>query len=99
MPTKKPTLTAADIDAIHAMIAESAERRVWGRVGKWVVRAVGAVLLAVIVWGLNHLSIQRNDETRHMGRQDAAKVEAKLKVIEDVTKVLAPEAFASKVAK
>ena len=49
MPTKKPTLTAADIDAIHAMIAESAERRVWGRVGKWVVRAVGAVLLAVIV--------------------------------------------------
>ena len=64
------------------------------------VRAVGAVLLAVIVWGLNHYSIQRNEETRHMGRQETAKVEAKLKQVEEVTKALAPEAFTtSKLAK
>ena len=44
-------------------------------------------------WVLNHYSIQRNEETRHLGRQETAKVEAKLQEVEKVTKALAPETF------
>jgi hypothetical protein len=95
-PRRPPALTAEDIEAVHALIAEATERRVWQKVGKWVVRAVGAVLLAVIVWGLNHLSIQRNDETRHMHSQEAAKVEAKLREVERATKAMALPETASK---
>ena len=99
-PPRPPSLTKADLAAFHALLAKAAERRVWARVGKWVVRAVGAVLLAVIAWGLNHLSIQRNDETRHMHSQETARVEKKLDKVEEVTKTLAPEAFvSSKMAK
>ena len=50
--------------------------------------------------GLNHYSIQRNEETRHLGRQDTARVEKKLDKVEEVAKALAPEAFvSSKIAK
>ena len=94
-PTRPPALTAEDIEAIHAMIAEAAERRVWARVGKWVGRGLWPVALFVMGWVLNHYSIQRNEETRHMGRQETAKVEAKLQEVEKVTKALAPEAFTS----
>ena len=95
-----PALTAEDIEAVHALLAEAAERRVWARVGKWVVRAVWALVLLVLGWGLNHYSVQRNDETRHMHSQETARVEEKLDKVEKVVKSLAPEAFAtSKVAK
>ena len=98
-PKPKPALTSEDIEALRALVAESAERRVWARVWKWVGRGLWPVALLVMGWVLNHYSVQRNDETRHMGRQDTAKVEAKLKQVEEVTKALAPEAFVTKAAK
>jgi hypothetical protein len=54
---------------------------------------VWAAVLGVFFWGLNHYSVQRNDEARHEHRQQTAEVERKLDKVEAVTKTLAPEAF------
>ena len=96
-----PALTAEDIEALHALIAEAAERRVWKKFGKWIGRGVWALVLLVLGWAFNHLSIQRNDETRHMHSQETARVTERLQEVEKATKALAPSAeqWTSKTAK
>jgi hypothetical protein len=109
-----PTVTPADVEsdikahfdalekpggALYVLAVEAAERRGRDRLLRWLGRAAWAVVLLALGWGFNHYSVQRNEETRHMGRQDTAKIEAKLKQVEEVTKALAPEAFTTKAAK
>ena len=111
----QPVVTPADVEtaikahfdalekpggALYAMALAAADRRGRDRVLRWIGRAVWAVVLLALGWGLNHYSIQRNEETRHLGRQDTARVEKKLDKVEEVAKALAPEAFvSSKIAK
>ena len=104
----EPAVTLADVEsaikahfdalekpggALYDLALAAADRRGRDRVLRWIGRAVWAVALAVLVWGLNHYSVQRNDETRKMSTQGTAKVEAKLQEVEKVTKALAPETF------
>ena len=99
----QPALTQADLDALHALVADAkaaelaaAKRRGREQVYRWLGHAVWAVAAILLTWWLNHRGVQRNDETRHMHTQETARVEEKLKQVEDVTKALAPGAFSSR---
>ena len=57
MTPKRPTITQDDIDDLHKLVDDAAERRGKERVYRWVGRGVWAVVLGVFFWGLNHYSI------------------------------------------
>ena len=107
MPPKRPTITQSDIDDLHALVADAkaaelaaAKRRGREQVYRWIGHAVWAVAAILLTWWLNHRGVQRNEETRHEHRQEAARVEEKLKQVEEVTKAfLPPETFSTKVTK
>jgi type II secretory pathway component PulM len=94
MVTKsKATVTPADIEALHELLADAAKRRGREQVYRWAGHAVWAVAAILLTWWLNSRGVQRNEESRHEHRQQTAEVERKLDKVEAVTKTLAPEAF------
>jgi hypothetical protein len=97
MTTKRPTVTAADIDAL---VAEAAERRGRDRVWKLVGGAAWAIGMIVLGYTLNHYSAKRSEETQQLHVRETARVTEKLQRVEEATKALAPvEQFSKMMSK
>ena len=95
MPTKRPTITQADLDDLHVLVTEAAVRRGREYVWKLIGGAAWAIGLVVLGWTLNHYSAKRSEETQQMHVREANRVTERLQEVEKATKALAPEAFSS----